>query len=191
MTGSLRPITKKSPAPKPKKQPSPELLAKRAKREAKKLAKAARLAKAATPEAIKAAAKARESRLRRTFNICSEEYEKVLEYQGGVCAITGRPPASLALAVDHCHRSGRIRGLLSNQANKGIAIFQDNPEWLRAAADYLESPPVSIALNEEIFGVMGRMTNEVSRRVYGPNGTKTPQPRKPDSLYRKVNKDIN
>lgn len=175
---------------KPKKQPSPELIAKRAKREAKKIAKAARIAKALTPEAIKLAAKTRESRLRRTFNICSEEYEKVLEYQGGVCAITGRPAGTLALAVDHDHKTGLIRGLLSQQANKGLAIFQDRPDWLRAAADYMENPPMSIALDEEVYGVMGRMTNKAKSRKYGPLGTKTPQARKSDSLYMK-NKTIN
>jgi hypothetical protein len=40
------------------------------------------------------------------------QYDELLEAQGGVCAICGRPPKNRRLAVDHNHKTGKIRGLL-------------------------------------------------------------------------------
>ena len=54
--------------------------------------------------------------------------------QGGVCAISGL----LDLAVDHDHFTGTNRGLLNRKINSAIGLFQENPEWLRKAADYIE-----------------------------------------------------
>lgn len=43
--------------------------------------------------------------------------------------------------VDHCHKSGKFRGLLCNRHNRALGLFQDNVEHLRAAAAYLERKP--------------------------------------------------
>lgn len=149
-----------------------------------------RVLKPKTPESIKAATKAQDARRKALYNLSSEEYEAVLTYQNGRCAITGRLPATLSLAIDHCHKTGLIRGLLSAQANKGLAIFQDNPDWLRRAAAYLENPPVSSAVGEDVFGVIGRMTKKAANRRFGPPpGTKTPQSRDFTAIQRR-NKSI-
>lgn len=42
------------------------------------------------------------------------------------------------LRVDHCHTTGKFRGLICDKCNLGIGHFADNPSLLRAAADYLE-----------------------------------------------------
>jgi len=42
------------------------------------------------------------------------------------------------LHVDHCHQTGKIRGLLYGRFNIGLGCFEDNPDLLRAAADYIE-----------------------------------------------------
>lgn len=61
-----------------------------------------------------------------------------LESQGGLCAICGRSESlEQALALDHCHKTGRLRGLLCMQCNTGLGMFRDNPETLQAAIDYL------------------------------------------------------
>lgn len=119
--------------------------------------------------------KAREARLRLIFNTNSIEYEKVLTYQNGVCAITQRPTTQLYL--DHDHADGQLRGLLSYKVNKGLAYFGDDPELLRRAAAYLENPPYTLAVGEPVYGVIGRVTKKAKNRKYGPHGTKTPQPR--------------
>jgi hypothetical protein len=120
--------------------------------------------------------KNRDKRLRALFNVCSEEYETMLLAQNGVCAVTGRA-SNNNLHIDHDHDSGLIRGLLSPWANAGLVYFNDNPVLLRAAAAYLESPPATAALGEEVYGVVGRVTRMVKHRRYGPSGTKTPQRR--------------
>jgi recombination endonuclease VII len=109
------------------------------------------------------------------FNTCSEEYEACLTLQNNVCAITGKPSSTLYL--DHDHHSGLVRGLISYKVNKGLALFDDSPDNLRAAADYLENPPFTRAAGEPVYGVMGRVTKKPKNRIYGPDGTKTPQPR--------------
>lgn len=42
------------------------------------------------------------------------------------------------LAVDHCHQSGKIRGLLCADCNRALGMFKDNAQALRRAADYIE-----------------------------------------------------
>lgn len=144
---------------------------------AKAKTKSKRTIKTKTPTELATSRRSRSRRLKALFNITLAEYDRVLAYQGGVCAISGLA-TSKALVIDHDHRSGRVRGCLNWNVNRSLAAFRDNPEWLRRAADYLEHPPVSAALGEDVYGVMGSVTRKASNRRYGPFGTKTPQPRK-------------
>lgn len=41
------------------------------------------------------------------------------------------------LNVDHCHSTGKVRGLLCDNCNKALGLFRDNPELLGQAANYL------------------------------------------------------
>ena len=68
------------------------------------------------------------------------QYNTVLQLQGGVCAICGRPPKNRKLNVDHDHKGprGEVRGLLCHRCNRGLTWFNDRPERLRIAATYLE-----------------------------------------------------
>lgn len=63
--------------------------------------------------------------LARRYRITIEDYERLLESQGGVCAICKTPPRSYRLAVDHCHDSGAVRGLLCVSCNSKL-------EWMLA-----------------------------------------------------------
>ena len=84
--------------------------------------------------------------LKKQFGIGLPEYQEMLEAQNGVCAIcenheTRRNPdgSYRLLAVDHCHESQKIRGLLCTGCNTGIGLFRDNPEYLAKAIEYLKS----------------------------------------------------
>lgn len=77
----------------------------------------------------------------------AQSYEEMAAQQGYVCAICLRPEVVKGkkgevkrLAIDHCHTTGRVRGLLCAGCNPGLGHFQDSSGLLRAAADYLEKP---------------------------------------------------
>lgn len=82
--------------------------------------------------------------LRDSFGITLEEFSDMLNAQEGKCAIcrsanTGtRHGKTKALAVDHCHATGKVRGLLCESCNQGIGKLKDDPAILRKAADYIE-----------------------------------------------------
>lgn len=71
--------------------------------------------------------------------LSDEVYGHVLKEQRGVCAIC-KEKCSLnrALAVDHDHRYGNVRGLLCGRCNRGIGSFGDDADLLREAANYLD-----------------------------------------------------
>jgi hypothetical protein len=120
----------------------------------------------------------RASNLAILYNLNPGEYEKMLAFQKGVCAISGKPPKNTRLAIDHDHTTGKIRGLLYWHMNKSLSAFNDDPKLLRAAADYLENPPATFALGEEVYGMLGRVSKKKKNRKYGPSGSKERQPRK-------------
>lgn len=88
-------------------------------------------------------------RAHRVYNIPPYELIKKRDDQGGRCAICrrkgkptigskGRRKDGLQLHIDHCHKTQHFRGLLCMNCNTGVGQFKDNPDLLRAAADYLE-----------------------------------------------------
>jgi len=85
-------------------------------------------------------AKRHKKQLKHQYNITPEAYEGLLAAQGGVCAICKKPPKpTRRLAVDHCHNSEVVRGLLCSNCNLGIGYLQDDPKNLARAIAYLTS----------------------------------------------------
>lgn len=82
-------------------------------------------------------ASVRKSSLKRNFGITPEDYAAKLQAQGGVCAICAKPPVDRRLAVDHCHTTGTIRGLLCVLCNTALGKFKDDPRLLQSAINYL------------------------------------------------------
>lgn len=84
-------------------------------------------------------------KLRNQYGIGLSEYRRILEHQGGCCALCRKPETMVIkgkvadLAVDHCHDTGVVRGLLCQNCNQGIGKLQDSPDLLRRAASYIES----------------------------------------------------
>jgi hypothetical protein len=76
--------------------------------------------------------------LRKHFGISLEQYNIMVEDQGGRCAICGEESQ---LHVDHDHETTEVRGLLCNNCNNGLGRFLDRPDLLRKAAEYLAPNP--------------------------------------------------
>lgn len=72
---------------------------------------------------------------------CTKElYYHLLEKQKGLCAICKRENVGKKrLAVDHDHETGKVRGLLCNLCNTALGAFDDNPEMLARALEYLNA----------------------------------------------------
>ena len=89
-------------------------------------------------EAKRRVREAQRSRRMRDLGITQEEYDDLLERQGGSCAICSTPPVEPArLAIDHDHTTGEVRGLLCIPCNLAIGNLQDDPTLVLRAADYL------------------------------------------------------
>lgn len=88
--------------------------------------------------------KERDRHLRRTFGINSEQYNQMLDRQHGKCAIclTTECKSGYAFAVDHCHATCVIRGLLCRDCNTSLGKLNDDIETLQRAIDYLRSSQI-------------------------------------------------
>src|SRR3990167_194429 len=63
------------------------------------------------------------------------EYERLYAAQRGCCKICDRWQKTLT--SDHCHLTGKFRGLICGPCNRAIGLLQDSPELLHKAAQYL------------------------------------------------------
>lgn len=81
------------------------------------------------------------NRRKHTYGMTKEEFNRLLIAQDGRCEICRNvlTTEKRGLHVDHCHATGKVRGLLCDRCNVGLGNFRDRPELLRAAADYIES----------------------------------------------------
>jgi len=80
----------------------------------------------------------RRSHLRRLYGITPDQYEAMMLAQNGVCATCGDVCVSgKRLAVDHCHRSGKVRGLLCRRCNSILGLADDDLDLLGRLADYV------------------------------------------------------
>lgn len=79
-------------------------------------------------------------RLKR-LGLSEQDYLSMFAQQEGKCAICRRVETGrfAKLCVDHCHSSGRVRGLLCNRCNQALGLLGDSPETLRKATAYLDA----------------------------------------------------
>lgn len=77
--------------------------------------------------------------LKNTYGITSGEFDRMLEEQGGVCRICHKGPSGRFkhLCVDHCHTTGKVRGLLCHACNKSLGFLEDDPARIKRLIDYL------------------------------------------------------
>ena len=87
--------------------------------------------------------RSRDNQLRRAYGITLADYERIYEAQRGLCRICRKPETvklrrkGQDLCVDHCHETGRIRGLLCRRCNRVLGLCKDDPKVFRAMIRYL------------------------------------------------------
>lgn len=84
------------------------------------------------------------SKLLKEYGIDLDEYNEMLENQNHVCKICGNPETkklnniTWKLSVDHCHETGKIRGLLCSKCNVGLSKFNEDEQLFLNAISYLK-----------------------------------------------------
>lgn len=83
--------------------------------------------------------KRRVSNLKKYYNLTKKEHDYLYSSQNGCCAICGREEKELnkILHVDHCHKDGKVRGLLCSNCNTSLGLMKDSIELLEKAIGYL------------------------------------------------------
>lgn len=83
--------------------------------------------------------------LERKYKISIDDYDRMFEAQGGRCAICNNVQTHTykgsvtRLAVDHDHKTGKVRGLLCHECNAGIGFLHEDKTLLRKAVTYLDT----------------------------------------------------
>ena len=81
------------------------------------------------------------NKIKRVYGLSKEQYLEMLKLQNDCCAICLCNKETLpyqTLVVDHCHNTGKVRGLLCNHCNTAVGLFKDNKDFLKKAIQYLE-----------------------------------------------------
>lgn len=71
------------------------------------------------------------------YRLTVADFDYMLRKQGGYCAICQDVNYQRSLHVDHDHKTGKVRGLLCHRCNVGIALFKENPIFMRKAIRYI------------------------------------------------------
>jgi hypothetical protein len=86
--------------------------------------------------------KHREWSYKRRYGITPSDYDQMLSDQNGACKICGSKDSKKGdhrFMVDHCHTTGKVRGLLCGPCNSAIGLLGDNISTLQAAINYLST----------------------------------------------------
>lgn len=80
--------------------------------------------------------------IKRRYGITIKQYDTMYEQQDGHCAICGKELIKGVVngcCIDHCHETGKVRGLLCDSCNVGLGRFNDNPDTLIKASSYIKA----------------------------------------------------
>ena len=84
------------------------------------------------PEVIRA------QKRRLLYGMDAAAFEALFQSQGRACAVCATStPTKKGWALDHCHDTGAVRGILCGLCNTGLGMFKDDQARLKAAIDYL------------------------------------------------------
>jgi hypothetical protein len=106
--------------------------------------------------------RARAEHLWRVYGLTMEAYEQMLTGQNGLCACCGRSETRRVgrkkrsenaplLHVDHCHTTGRIRGLLCSACNQALGLLEEDPQRIKALLHYVEERVLQSSFGDVTF----------------------------------------
>jgi hypothetical protein len=78
----------------------------------------------------------KENNLKRLYNISTEDWQRLFKEQNGACALCLKKMTN-SLHVDHCHGTGRVRGLLCMRCNSALGTLGDTPMSLYRVLEYV------------------------------------------------------
>ena len=94
--------------------------------------------------------KAKDRRLRARYGITLEQFEAILEAQGGVCAVCKM--GDKVFCVDHNHKTLKIRGIICLNCNlRVIGGARDKDHLLVNAADYVLNNPADLVFPDGFY----------------------------------------
>lgn len=79
------------------------------------------------------------SSMKKQYNITLSEYNRLFDHQLGKCYICGKEQEKKRLAIDHDHKTGKLRGLLCHKCNMGIGMFNEDVSLLINAINYINN----------------------------------------------------
>lgn len=83
---------------------------------------------------------ARKWRLDKHYGMTPGDFDRMVEAQNGVCAICNSPPGRHPhLCIDHCHKTGKVRGLLCHKCNMVLGVVKDDVDTIQRLIRYLEN----------------------------------------------------
>lgn len=103
-----------------------------------------KVAKAKLEKEVDGLTKRQLALVKHRFGLDEETYRAMIKTHSNKCAICGEEETLVQkgkltrLSIDHCHSTGKVRGLLCSRCNHGIGEFRDSPDLLEKAIDYLK-----------------------------------------------------
>ena len=89
--------------------------------------------------------KSKYTHIKRIYGLSKEQFFEMMKNQNDCCAICfvhKEEQFYKTLAIDHCHKTGRVRGLLCSNCNTALGLFKDNKDSLQRAIQYLQQTAV-------------------------------------------------
>jgi len=91
--------------------------------------------------------------MRATYGVTCDDYHRLLNAQGGLCAVCGLPPGAWRLVPDHDHTTGAIRGLCHHRCQRwittAVVAYLADPPGYGLAGGALQVPPAKLRRLEE------------------------------------------
>ena len=85
--------------------------------------------------------KSKYTHIKRVYGLSKEQFYEMMKNQNDCCAICFARKEEQhykTLSIDHCHKTGKVRGLLCSNCNTALGLFKDNKDSIQRAIQYLE-----------------------------------------------------